>query len=719
MAVLTAEDIPDEFPRDQNGYVIWDQVLENLDAVALPPGEKFGVESDEEGEEEEDLQEETGFGSVLVVDNLPQVEQTKFDKLCNVVRRIFEQIGSLRPEGGLVMPVEKSTGKTKGFAFIEFLTQQMAEAAVQQTDGYKLDKNHIFKVSKLDDVAKYMKVPESYTPPAKEAYVPKENMQSYMLDERGRDQYAIRFADETHIYWNDEAQSKPDEVHKRSYWTESYVQWSPNGTFLSTIHRQGVAFWGGPNFTRLGRVQHANVQFVDFSPDEKFVMTGSTQEPSNPRDSMQVTINIFDSRSGRKLRTFPGSIDDFIISTSPGMRTGMIWPIFKWAGGCGDNFFARLAKNQISVYSTVDMGLLDKKSIKLEAVQDFQWSPAAPILSVYQPELAGGNQPARVSLIEIPSRKEVRSKNLFSVSDIKMYWQAQGKYLAVKVERFTKTKKSTYSGFEFFRLHERECPMEVLELPDKNEKIVAFAWEPKGHRFAIIHGDGPRPDISFYTMHDGTQSKLKHITTLKGKQANMLCWSPQGKHIILAGLKGMNGQLEFFNADEMESMGTAEHFMCTDIDWDPTGRFVSTSVTAVHQSDNGYHVWSFNGRLIYKALHDGLYQFIWRPRLASLLTAEAEQDIFSNLKKYQKRFEEIDEQIKNAQSKEEAGERKMLLDEWNKWLASKKQHLESPLYRQELARLLDGRAVQEDPDLCEEEREVEELISNREEILNM
>ena len=40
-------------------------------------------------------------------------------------------------------------------------------------------------------------------------------------------------------------------------------------------------------------------------------------------------------------------------------------------------------------------------------------------------------------------------------------------------------KKSTYSGFELFRVKEPDCPMEVLELPDKNQKIVAFAWEPK------------------------------------------------------------------------------------------------------------------------------------------------------------------------------------------------------------------------------------------------
>jgi translation initiation factor 3 subunit B len=45
----------------------------------------------------------------------------------------------------------------------------------------------------------------------------------------------------------------------------------------------------------------------------------------------------------------------------------------------------------------------------------------------------------------------------------------------------------------------------------------------------------------------------------------------QGKNILLAGLKSFNGQLEFYNVDDAETMATAEHFMCTDVDWDPTG----------------------------------------------------------------------------------------------------------------------------------------------------
>lgn len=94
-----------------------------------------------------------------------------------------------------------------------------------------------------------------------------------------------------------------------------------------------------------------------------------------------------------------------------------------------------------------------------------------------------------MSLIQIPGKEELRQKNLFSVSDCKMYWQSSGEYLAVKVDRYTKTKKSTYTGFELFRIKERDIPIEVLELENKNDKIIAFAWEPKGHRFAVIHGD--------------------------------------------------------------------------------------------------------------------------------------------------------------------------------------------------------------------------------------
>ncbi len=56
------------------------------------------------------------------------------------------------------------------------------------------------------------------------------------------------------------------------------------------------------------------------------------------------------------------------------------------------------------------------------------------------------------------------------------------------------------------------------------------------------------------------------------KTANHLFWAPTGQFVVLAGLRSMNGCLEFVDTGDFTTMGTGEHFMCTDVEWDPTGR---------------------------------------------------------------------------------------------------------------------------------------------------
>ena len=43
--------------------------------------------------------------------------------------------------------------------------------------------------------------------------------------------------------------------------------------------------------------------------------------------------------------------------------------------------------------------------------------------------------------------------------------------------------------------------------------------------------------------------------------------------MVLAGLRNMNGVLEFIDTADFTSMNSGEHFMATDIEWDPTGRY--------------------------------------------------------------------------------------------------------------------------------------------------
>ncbi|MCL7043386.1 hypothetical protein MKW94_015473 [Papaver nudicaule] len=620
----------------------------DLDSIQLPPGEDFGIPKFE-----------SGFGNIIVVDNLPVVLPDKYDKLVGVVKRIYSQIGVIK-EDGVWMPVEPETQETLGYCYIEFNTPQEAELAKERTHGYKLDKAHIFAVNLLDDFDKFMKVPDEWAPPEIKPYAPGENLQQWLTDEKARDQF---------------------------HWTESFVQWFPLGTYLATLHRQGAAVWGGA------------VKLIDFSPGEKYLVTYNSHEPSNPRDTHRVVLNIFDVRSGKVMRDFKGSADEF---TTGG-----------WGGGTDDKYFAKLGKNVISVYETETFTLIDKKSLKVENVLDFSWSPADPIIALFVPELGGGNQPARVSLFQIPGKEELRQKNLFSVSDCKMYWQSNGEYLAVKVDRYTKTKKSTYAGFELFRIKERDIPIEVLELENKNDKIIAFAWEPKGHRFAVIHGQAAsRTDISFYSMRTGRVSKL---TTLKGKNANALYWSPTGRFILLAGLRHLNGQLEFYNVDELETMSTGEHFNATEIKWDPTGRYVATAVTSIREMENGFNIWSFNGKLLYRHSRDHFYQFLWRPRPASLLTAEKEEEISKNLKRYSKKYEIEDQEVGAQLSEQDREKRRKLQESWESWIMQWKQmHDEEKLERQHLR---DGEASDDEEEYEAKEVEVEEILDVQEEIV--
>ncbi|KAK2643511.1 hypothetical protein Ddye_025274 [Dipteronia dyeriana] len=623
-----------------------DQSQINLDSIRLQPGDNFGIISDDEDVYEDDqLEFDSGFGNIIMVDNLPIVSEEKFEKLEGVIRKIYSQIGVIKDDG-LWMPVDPQTHKTLGYCFIEFNTPQvnifilsLSELAKEKTNGYKLDKAHIFAVNMFDNFDRFMKVPDEWGPPEFKPYTPGDNLQQWLTDEKARDQFVIRAGSDTEVLWNDARHLKPEPVYKRTYWTESFVQWTPLGTYLATVHRQGAAVWGGADtFNRLMRYAHPQVKLIDFSPGEKYLVTYSSHEPSNPRDANRVIINIFDVRTCKVMRDFRGSADEFAVGGTGGVAS---WPIVRWGGG-KDKYFAKLGKNMISVYETETFSLIDKKSLKVENVMDFNWSPTDPILSLYVPELGGGNQPARVSLIQIPGKEELRQKG------------AQAGY---------------------------------------QSSLLSF--------------------YSMRTAHNtGWVSKL---TTLKGKQANALFWSPSGRFIVLAGLKGFNGQLEFYNVDELETMATAEHFMATDIEWDPTGRYVATAVTSVHEMENGFNVWSFNGKLLYRTLKDRFFQFLWRPRSPSFLTPEDEEEIAKNLKIYSKKYEAEDQDVSMLLSEQEREKRKMLKDEWEKWVNEwKLLHEEEKLERHGLR---DGEASGEEEEYEAKDIEVEEVLEVTEEVL--
>ena len=56
-------------------------------------------------------------------------------------------------------------------------------------------------------------------------------------------------------------------------WTDMPEVWSPQGSYLATLHMKGVALWGTPKWKRLQRFQHPGVNGIQFSPKENFLVS--------------------------------------------------------------------------------------------------------------------------------------------------------------------------------------------------------------------------------------------------------------------------------------------------------------------------------------------------------------------------------------------------------------------------------------------------------------
>lgn len=85
----------------------------------------FPLHSDDEDiYQEENLEFDSGFGNIIVVDNLPVVPREKFEKLEGVIRKIYSQIGVIK-EDGLWMPVDPDSEKSLGYCFVQYNTPQV------------------------------------------------------------------------------------------------------------------------------------------------------------------------------------------------------------------------------------------------------------------------------------------------------------------------------------------------------------------------------------------------------------------------------------------------------------------------------------------------------------------------------------------------------------------------------------------------------------------
>ena len=673
----------------------------------------------------------------VVITGLPKVPEAKCDKLSKVLLKLVTRIGNLASyEGsddytGFYMPTTED-GSTVGCVFIEFQSAGDAKKAIEVLQDYKFDKNHSIRVTMYERASYLAKVQEDeFQQPDPEPYKERPNTMSWLEDPSQRDQFAIRHGKETAVYWNygrgdpvldyDGAREKKAGIN----WCDNYVQWSPKGSYLATlVPSKGVVLWGGKNFEKLGRFAAPGVEFVLFSPQENYILTSNM----NKKDPQ--AIKVFSVQSGNCLRAFPLYPKDFLDQENADQDIPP--PPFQWSHD--DKYLARMGKDLISVFETPSMKLLDKRSLATDGIHEFQFSPKSNIIAYWAPEHK--NQPAHVDLVEIPSRKQLRQKNLFNVNKCSMVWQEDGHYLGVKVTRHTKSKKTLYNNLELFRVNEPGVPVEMLDVKDA---VMSFAWEPQGSRFAIIHAENPtstKVNVTFYDMFKTIELEKKKgkkgggkekqivaevnlVETLEGKQCNCIFWSPAGRTVILAALgDSASGTLEFYDVDS-KTLVIKEHYRANQVLWDPSGRTVATTVSQPiggghfkFAMDNGYILWTFQGKQLSQASFEAFYQFQWRPR-EKLATKEEIAEISKNIKKYEKQFNAFDEAKKRKlRLQETKGKRKnraefrATLTRLKEWRARQKQ---------ERMALLGGYDSEDESNFTAKEITIETVLNTKEE----
>eukprot|EP01065_Artemidia_motanka_P050679 TRINITY_DN8723_c0_g1_i1.p1 TRINITY_DN8723_c0_g1~~TRINITY_DN8723_c0_g1_i1.p1 ORF type:complete len:710 (+),score=283.38 TRINITY_DN8723_c0_g1_i1:68-2197(+) len=627
--------------------------------------------------------------ALLVLRGLPALDPSKVEKLRAKVTRDFK----LKSTETLVFPTNEA-GMSLSIAFLEMSSVERAKALGTE---WRLDKAHLVKIMNFSDAKDLLEHPDEYEEPQLESTrVPfvNENLYEYVCDtdvdgksSLAREQYMVvndknAYSIHRHGYQIDKEYSEAEiakVVKKEGGGSTGWVQWSPLGSYLVTLNAKGVHLYGGNDFALKGSFARTEASLFSISPKEKYLATYCAKGQ----------VDIWDVLSGKNVKKFKS--------------VNVTLPLKLYLWSADERFLMRLADNKIFIHDGEnDLKLVkadpDKSlSIEVDGLKcdtwdsvrqreitlPVAWSPTDNLISYWVPEK--GKAPARVSIVEVVVKKvegkpdditfvDRGSRHMTGVKKVHMHWHPQGDFLACRVEREVKEAKgkTVVSAYEIFRVRGGgEWPVEKLE--NVSDPIVAFDWEPRGHRFAFVHGvKQAEHAVSFYTMGGRERGTLKLIRTLNHKEVNTVYWSPRGHHAVLAGSQQpFNGKvIEFWDVDALEKashkqkpepLATVDHNMLSGVRWDPSGRYVCTFVDCAEwqgiSDGHGFVLWTFQGKRIYERKEKNMRMFLWRPRPASHLTDKEHRDIQKSKKKWSEEYRRADELLATQIEREERQKR--------------------------------------------------------------
>ena len=106
----------------------------------------------------------------------------------------------------------------------------------------------------------------------------------------------------------------------------------------------------------------------------------------------------------------------------------------------------------------------------------------------------------------------------------------------------------------------------------------------------------------------------------------------------------------------------------TDFSWDPSGRFFISAVSILDiNTELGYNIWSFDGRILQKNFRDSFVSLQWRPHPPSLLSKETEKKITKEFQKYVDKYGDEDLLLQKNSRRNFYETRKKIRDDFYSW----------------------------------------------------
>lgn len=143
----------------------------------------------------------------------------------------------------------------------------------------------------------------------------------------------------------------------------------------------------------------------------------------------------------------------------------------------------------------------EKKSIKIPGLQRFAWVENSKTLCCISFNSSGGgkgNVPTKVTLIEVPSRRDDRKWKtiIWEVSSCEIVSSLSGEWLALVMLKKNKNKHTTF--LHLANMKKKGLEVSDLDLP---EKYKSYCVDRKSGRFAFIfqEADTSKKNFKLFT----------------------------------------------------------------------------------------------------------------------------------------------------------------------------------------------------------------------------